>query len=249
MPDSSSGSPGERPSRATWHFNFGDGLVAWAGSKPPDVATLKQARTIGSRHNQSHVPVWAFSTTRNAHLRLESGVEHDLVRELDQRVDVVWLVSQPAKLLYQWLGHRKLQSHVPDLLSLDDKGKVTVWDVRPAGRQDEAFVAAADATREACDVFRWSYEPFDAMGTTRRTNLMWLDGYRQPMPCYAESLRELRANLRTSSTIGDVMALDAGSGHVLAAMWHGIRSGLLTSDLDQRLDPHARIKFAEAAGR
>jgi len=44
-------------------------------------------------------------------------------------------------------------------------------------------------------------------------------------PWYAGSLRLIREYLEGDGTIEDVLALDAGGGHVVSAMWHGIWSG------------------------
>ncbi len=42
---------------------------------------------------------------------------------------------------------------------------------------------------------------------------------------YAGSLRMLGEEPDGERTIGDVLAADAGGGHVISAMWHGIWDG------------------------
>jgi hypothetical protein len=49
------------------------------------------------------------------------------------------------------------------------------------------------------------------------------------------SLRLLHEYLEGQGTIADVLGLDAGGGHVLSAMWHGIWSGQIECDLDAQL--------------
>ena len=235
------------PSGPRWHFNFGAGTTPWVGPAPPDLARIRQARGIRNRRNQSHVPVWAFSITVGQHLRLESGLEHDLVRDLDQRPSIVWLVPQPARVLFQGAMSGRHDFHYPDLLSIDVAGVVTVWDVRPVERQDEKFQSHAELTREACATFGWRYELFSGMSATRRVNLMWLDGYRRTMPWHRTALKMLGENLGTLWTIGQAIDLDEGEGHLLSAVWHGIRSGDLTVDLDERLGRETRVCLTTSA--
>ena len=58
---------------------------------------LKRTRTPKAKAKSKHVPVYAYAVTIRRHLHLESGLEHDLVRELDRQPDVTWLVAQPCK--------------------------------------------------------------------------------------------------------------------------------------------------------
>jgi len=167
------------------------------------------------------------------HLRLESALEQDLVRDLDVQRQVAWLVAQPARLRWVSKPSQQRHSHVPDLLSVKDDGTVTVWDVRPVDRQDEKFEAAAQATKEACDRWGWRYEVFSGISTTRRTNLLWLDAYRRPMPWYPAAL-SIPALDRPSFLLRAAINTDGGHGHVLSAVWHALRTGAYSCDLDQR---------------
>ncbi len=165
------------------------------------------------------------------HVRLESSLEHDLFRDLDRRAEIATLVAQP--LLLEWPGPREpVDKHTPDLLSMDNAGAVTVWDVRPAEMQDEEFIADSEWTREACGEVGWGYEVFAEITPIRRLNLMWLDGFRRPMPWYEPGLAAIREALPTGGTMGQLRELDGGAGHILSAMWHAIWSGEIRSDLD-----------------
>lgn len=217
-----------------WVVDVGDGPAVWdweAG--PPDVRVMARVRSPRSRARSRHVPVWAYATTTDAHLHLESGLEHDLLRELDRRPDVVWLVPQPCRLQLPLQRRRRRLAHVPDLLSLTADGQVTVWDARARTRQDAEFTLRADHTRRACAVVGWRYEVFTGLPPVRRLNLLWLHAYRQPMPWYEESLQLLADPAsRRPATIGDVLAADDGSRELMAALWHGIWSGRISCDLD-----------------
>lgn len=246
MSDSNGGSLGERPP-ARWMFNVDGELVEWDWSSPPDPHSMGSVREIKrARSRQAHTPRWAYSVTMSRHLRLESSLEHDLVRDLDRRADVTVLVSQPARL--EWLGPRKrLEQHIPDLLSVDTDGVVAVWNVRPAEKQDEEFLADSQRTRQACAEVGWRYELFSGMASVRRINLMWLDGFRRPMPWYEPGLAAIREALPMGGTIAQVQHLDGGAGHVLSATWHGIWSGQLVADLDAPFAGETELRFAAEA--
>lgn len=241
--------PSESASRtAQWEFDHGHGAMSWLGTSAPDTTALRQVRSIPSRRGAGHVPTFAYSLTVGAHLRLESGLEHDLVRELDRRPDVVWLVPQPARIKVT-LDQRQRIWHVPDLLSVSDDGRVTVWDVRPADRRDEAFWEIAHSSKEASRSLGWSYELFGGMSVVRRTNLMWLDGYRREMPWYREALTDLTSHLDRAGQfeLGLVLEMDGGEGHLLSALWFAIRSGLADCDLDLPLRPETALTWHDSA--
>jgi len=232
-------------SETEWLFDVGAGLALWPWTQPPDAAHLRRARTPRAKAKSGHVPVFAYSVTTKTHLHLESGLEHDLVRELDRQSDVTWLAAQPCRLRLPAKRHGRRLEHTPDVLSRHTDGTVRIWDVRPLARQDEDFTLKSRLTAEACAEVGWRYEIFAGMARVRRVNVMWLYAYRRPMPWYAGSLRRLREHLELSRTIGDVLDLDAGGGHVISAMWYGIWSGELECDLDQRLKRTTRIRVAE----
>jgi len=241
VPDSSCGSLGERPP-AGWSFNIDGVLTEWDWAVAPDPYAMGSTRQIRrARARQSYAPAWAFSVTTGTQLRLESGLEHDLVRELDRQPQVRWLVSQPACLEWPRSPSRRATKHTPDLLSLDADGAVTVWDVRPREKQDEEFVLVSELTRAACADVGWRYEVFSEIPPVRRSNLLWLSGFRRPMPWHASSLAVIRDSLSGEGTLADVQHLDDGAGHILSAMWHGIWSGLLDCDLDEPFTGTTRL--------
>ncbi|MDN5793213.1 MAG: hypothetical protein L0H22_09185, partial [Brevibacterium aurantiacum] len=80
---------------------------------------MSRVRTPKSKAKSRHVPMYAYSITTRGHIRLESGLEHDLLRELDRRPDVAWLVSQPMRLRLPAKRARRRLEHTPDLLSVD----------------------------------------------------------------------------------------------------------------------------------
>ena len=222
----------DRDLETEWLFDVGAGLSPWSAAHLPELSRLQRTRTPRVKARSTHIPVYAYSVTTGTHLHLESGLEHDLVRELDRRPDVTWLVAQPCRLRLPARRRGRRVEHTPDLLSLHDDGTVRLWDARPAARQDSDFALKARLTAEACAEFGWRHVVFAGLSRVRRVNLMWLHAYRRPMPWYAGSLRLLCEYVELDGTISDVLALDAGGGHVVSAMWHGIWSGQIDCDLN-----------------
>ncbi len=242
MSDSICGGNEGHPRAAVWSFDLGDGVIPWVGSAPPDVRSLRSVRRIRSRSGAGHVPTHAYSTTTGGHLRLESGLEHDLVRDLDRDPSVVWLVAQPARLRLAGSDAGGIGA-VPDLLSLSDGGQVTVWAVRPTGRQDEKFAGHVEQIRDGCAQFGWTQRVFAGMNPTRRSNLMWLDGYRRTMPWYRAAREHLFHATEGAITFGDVLDVDGGEGHVVSAVWHAVRHGVLECDLDEPFTQDTELRF------
>ncbi len=218
----------------TWTFRFAEGPTAWDWADgPPDPRLLVSIRTPKSTEKSRHIPVQAWSVTLGGPIRVESGVEHDLVRELDRDQDIVWMVSQPVRLRLVTANGRP-RVHTPDLLTVDRAEEVTIWDVRPAEKQDERFTESRDLTARACADVGWRYRVFDGGDRIRRYNLRWLTAYRMPMPWYANARHELIAICSAAdATIGTVLKSDKGAGHLTSAMWHYAWTGLLVIDLDQ----------------
>ena len=216
-----------------WQFDLGEGLRTWEWSEAPDVTALRRTRTPKAKAGSVHVPVFAFSTTTKTHLHLESGLEHDLVRDLDRRTDVTWVVPQPLMLSLPATRRGRRLEHTPDLLTRHDDGSVCVWDARPEAKRDEVFDVKAGLTEKACREVGWQYGLFSGLPPVRRINLIWLGAYRRDMPWYPGSLARILDVLGPRHAIGDVVTLDAGGGHLLSAMWHAIWTGRYRCDLDQ----------------
>ncbi|MFZ3393950.1 TnsA-like heteromeric transposase endonuclease subunit [Rhodococcus sp. 7Tela_A2] len=229
---------------AEWWFkpsSEGSGLLwDWCGAPPPVYSLAPVRRTRSSEHNR-HIPVTAFSTTTGGHLALESGLEHDLVRRLDRLSSVTWLVAQPVEL--RWTEPRKFR-HVPDLLSTDAGGAVTLWDVRNPRRLDEKFTLQSDKTRSACAAVGWRYEVFTGLGEVERLNLLWLHGYRR-RPSWQGGIEE--AILATAAgrcvVLDDLFALDDGSGQAKSAVWHLVWNGTLQVDLESKLTGRTSVRI------
>lgn len=214
----------ERPgSRAEWDC---------ATLGPPDATDLLPTRRPSSGDFSRHIPRRAHAATTGTTIELESGLEHDLLRWLDQRADVTWLVAQPVRFHFPATGLRRAVAHTPDLLSQHADGSVALWDARPTERRTDDFLFKAAMTAEACRRVGWSHEVFSGLPTATRLNLLWLNGYRRPMPWHPEWCREIESLLRLRPwTLGELRARDDGSGELVATLWHLIASGKIECDL------------------
>lgn len=209
-----------------------DEPVAWepgAGSFPVD--RLVSCRTPASHDRSRHIPVRAYSRCMRSTLRLESGLEHDLLRVVDRSPETTWIVTQPVRL--KWRQGRSQRSHVPDMLTTDARGGVTLWDARPQERMDERFHTAAEVAGTFARLAGWQYRCFSGLEEQQRLNLMWLHGYRLVRPWYPQRTAEILTGLaerRGTAQLGDLLGLDDGSGEVTSTVWHLVYTGRLALD-------------------
>lgn len=148
----------------------------------PEPRALLPTRRPSSGDFSRHIPRRAFAATAGTSIDLESGLEHDLLRWLDLRADVTWLVGQPVRFHFLKSRQRREVVHTPDLLSQHADGSVVLWDARPNRGRDESFEAKAELTAEACSRIGWRYDVFEGLPTPTRMNLLWLSGFRRQMP-------------------------------------------------------------------
>lgn len=234
---------------ARWSFRI-DGVVRewdWSGGAPVP-QHLGSVRKPRSTEWSRHVPVHSHSVTTGAPIHVESGLEHDLVLDLDRRNDVGWLVAQPCRIEFVSGLTGRRRRHVPDLLSLTKGGEVTLWDVRPEGRRDAKFDDAAQATEIASGRRGWHYEVFGGFELARTYNQRWLAAYRRTEPWH-EPCRSaiILAATDPDAKIGTVIELDGGSGHLLSTMWHEMWSGSIEADLDRPLTRQTPLRWVESS--
>lgn len=225
----------------TWTFRVGGDTTSWdwaLGDPNPESLTPVRRPTSGAASR--HIPVRAFSTTTNDYVELESGLEHDLVRQLDRDRSVTWLVGQPFTIAWLIDGQEKRATHTPDLLSVDARGQVTVWDVkRPEAAARDDFAAIMAATREACHTVGWTYRLFTGLTPVHRHNLIWLHAYRRRPAWAAAYEKDLLQAARAGCSLGDVVR--AASSEALAVIWHLIWSGDLRVDFEERWSMSTRV--------
>lgn len=228
-----------------WTFRFPDGPLRWDWSYgPPDTHALLPIRSPRSTEKSRHIPVQAYSSVTQSSLSLESGLEYDLLLELDRQPSMSWLVPQPARLTIEGEAKRRRRVHTPDLLAAEEDGSVTVWNVRGADRQNKKFLCNSQAASEACREVGWGYKVFAGHTRAKRYNLRWLAAYRRPMPWHPAAKIELvQICKRSSATMQDVFTSDRDSGHLISAMWHYAWLGDLVVDIDDRISKKSAITW------
>lgn len=132
---------------------------------------------------------------------------------------------------------------MPDLLSVDDSGAVTLWNARPEHKMDEQFMAQVAMVETACATVGWRHEVFAGLGRTERLNLLWLHGYRRKPAWYEQVAGEIAAAAaRPAATLGSLFRLDPGDGEVIAAVWHLVWTGELDTDLTLPLTAETSVQ-------
>ncbi|SPM33777.1 hypothetical protein MRAB57_1581, partial [Mycobacterium rhizamassiliense] len=215
----------------------------WRQRGAPPVDALVSVRRPHSSKRNRHIPVTAYSMTNGDHIVLESGLEHDLLRRVDRDPAVRRITAQPFRLA--WAGSTP-GFHIPDLLTLDVDGSVTVWDARPPEGQDDEFLRAVAETREACSAVGWAHEIFSGLELVERLNLLWLHGFRRPPPWLCRYERQILTAAQDGTTIEQLFALDQGDGEVISCIWHLVWTGALRADITAVLDPKSSVECPEA---
>lgn len=232
--------PADRWDCVSWSVDVGDGPVGWEWSAGPvPVRQLRPIRGPRSTAKSRHIPVRAHCVTTGEELRLESGLEHDLLRELDRTPSIEWIVAQPLRLtLCRNRGKNRggrARQHVPDLLTLSNDGVVTVWDVRPVERQDERFLQSVEWTRDACSERGWRHAVFGGHSPVVRSNLMWLHAFRHDEPWMIAAAGELNRRFSSDSFALSDLEKDASAPQLVATVWHLLWNGRLQTDLERPL--------------
>lgn len=224
---------------ATWFISLtrpGVGSEWDVGAKgAPDPRQLLPTRRPTSGDFSRHIPRRFWSATTGRCGEVESGLEHDLVRWVDHRRDVVHLVEQPVRFRFTVPGKRRPVHHTPDLLSQHADGTVTLWDARPASRVEDSLRFAMERTAAACREVGWSYELFTGLPTAKRMNLLWLHGYRRPVSWHRAQQLTLERLVDGDRTIGVIRNCNEAGGSVelLGTMWHLIAIGVIDCDLSR----------------
>lgn len=205
---------------------------------PPPWRDLETVRSVKVRALSRHIPGSPYCWTTGSHVWVESGLEMDLVRELDRRPEVVWLVSQPCRVLLS-NGLR----HVPDMLEVRADGDVCLWDVRPKRRQDSQFMAVTAQTQLACNRVGMGYELFDDSHPVRMGNLRWLGCYARPEALWPLDVISRAVEDGRAQTVGEVLNLFDADPRVVAGLWHLLWRGDLITDLDAAITDESPLSM------
>ena len=210
---------------------------------PPDPRQLLATRRPTSGDFSRHIPRRFWSATTGRSGEVESGLEHDLVRWLDLRGDVVWLVEQPVRFRFTVPGRKRPVYHTPDLLSQHADGSVVLWDARPADKVDDDLRSIVERTAAICRDVGWFHELFTGLPTATRMNLLWLNGYRRPVYWHENWLQALERLVAGARTVGDIRNHDRVSGELCGTMWHLIATGVIDCDLSRPVNDQTVLSW------
>jgi hypothetical protein len=186
--------------------------------------------------------------TMGDHICLESGLEHDLLRRVDRDPAIRLIVAQPLRLSWPGTkaGSRSRRYHIPDLLTADGDGEVTIWDAKAEDRIDDEFRSVVERTRRACHDVGWRYELFTGLANAERLNLIWLHGFRKRPPWADEFEDRLRSAITAAdTTLGGLFSLDDGTGRLISTVWHLMWRGVLAVDMAAPITKRTAVTFAK----
>lgn len=236
--------PGRQEDVVRWKFKVGESdqpeVWDWSSLGLPTIQHLKPVRDPVASARSRHTALLAYSTvTKTEHL-LESGLEHDLFRSVDRLQNTAWIVAQPA--IIEVSGQQRPAKHIPDLLTLDKNGLVTVWDARPPEKQDAQFRSAALLTGDACRAVGIAYRVFGGLSTVHRLNLLWLHSSRR-RPRWQDTYEPLLLAQVADGPkpFSHLIAAHPRKGQITATLWHLLWRGDLQLDLTRQVLPDSPI--------
>ena len=229
------------PLTAQWEQRIGDEVrtVNPVDLDPDDLIAAEPFRAVTSSKRSRNIVVAVWSVTGQCVRSLESGLEHDLHRYLDQPRVSRAVLPQPFRISIA------TGSHVPDFAQLGLDGTVTIWDCRPESKIDARARSTFEWTAQAADAVGWRYEVFTGMTAIERQNRMFCNGYRVTTtgrgrllrPWIPENTPRVLAAAAAPTTMEALYALDDGSGGVIATVWHLISRNDLVVDMCSEITP------------
>jgi hypothetical protein len=216
-----------------------------------EVAAGLPVRDFRWYKGRRHYSGWYYATTGGRLVAYESRLELARVLLADFARDVVGIAAQPFQLTGDD-GDRS-RRHVPDLLLVHADGLVTVVDVKPAERAEEAkFVEQFAWMRRLCSLRGWAFEVWVGADPVFVENVRFLAGYRRQQVVESRLFPEVLASARTQRTIGGIEKA-LSERHCVdllrPALLHLVWSGALAADLSRPLSTRTPVRFADEAER
>lgn len=187
-------------------------------------ATALPVRRLKSHARQRHYSGRFWSATTAGHVPYESRLELDRLWLADFEPGVHWIAAQPMWFAGQ--DGEVLRRHAPDLLLTDQRGSMTVVDVKPAQFVERPQVQAVFRwTARLCQAKGVGYEVWSGADPVRLANIRAFAVARRGID--PAVLAAASAAGRTGMTVGQVEGLLATSGQprgrlaILALLWRG----------------------------
>jgi hypothetical protein len=186
---------------------------------------------------RQHYSGWYWSATTQRMVIYESRLELARVLLADFDRSVVAVAAQPLQLTGS--DEDRVRRHVPDLLLVHRNGAVTIVDVKPARKREDAQVQALMAwTRDVVALRGWGFEAWYGAPHTLLANVSFLAGYRRDWVVEQGLIPSVLAAVGPGSSIVDAeRALrPVEEARVRPVVLHLIWRGLLTANLEHPLD-------------
>lgn len=192
---------------------------------------------------------WYWSATTGGLVAYESRLELARVLLADFDPAVTAIAAQPFQLT--GADGDRVRRHVPDLLLRDASGLITVVDVKPAHRLDDAQVQAVFRwTARAVAARGWAFEVWSGADPVVLENVRFLAGYRRPATIDGALPPLVLDAARRWQTIGELeLALrpHAVTATARPAILHLLWRGDLRADLSARLAGQTRVWLDDRA--
>lgn len=229
------------PDALLWSFKIAGLRRIWDwGYGAPDPRILEPIRRPYAGRYACHNPVEAWSITTRSRIRVESGLEFDLFRELDRDPILIWIVAQPLALSVPG-PRRRFSEHFPDFLTLDVNGRLKIWDVKSPDRIETLHIPRQIA-EVACTAKGIGYDVFTGFETARKVNLNWIDAYRNKPTNFDDFIGLIDNFVSEGCRFGDL--LEHVGHYGIPVVWHCVWAGLLRIDLDRRTTEASKVTLA-----
>lgn len=190
-----------------------DGEVVTTSLRQLDLQRASTALPVRQRRSharQRHYSGRFWSATTRGHVPYESRLELDRLWVADFDPGVLWIASQP--MWFVGFDEGVARRHAPDLLLTDERGSMTVVDVKPARFVKRPEVQAVFRwTARLCQAKGVRYEVWSGAEPVALANIRAFAVARRGIE--AADLAAASAAGRTGMTVGQVEDLLTASGH------------------------------------
>ncbi|MDO5740614.1 MAG: TnsA-like heteromeric transposase endonuclease subunit [Ornithinimicrobium sp.] len=198
-------------------------------------STALPVRRLRSHARQRHYCGRFWSATTGGHVPYESRLELDRLWLADFDPDVRWIAAQP--MWFAGPDDGTTRRHAPDLLLTDQRGSMTVVDVKPAQFVKRSQVQAVFRwTARLCQAKGVGYQVWSGADPVALANIRGFAVARRGIQ--PSELAAAAAAARTGMKVGQVEDLLAACGHprgrlaVLGLLWRGDWTVDMTKPVD-----------------
>ncbi|MEV0133684.1 TnsA-like heteromeric transposase endonuclease subunit [Dactylosporangium sp. NPDC050688] len=212
-----------------------------------DLATVGPVREFRWYKGRRFYSGWYWSSTTGGLVAYESLLELARILLADFDPDVSGIAAQPFQMREE--SARVTRRHVPDLLLSHRDGRVTVVDVKPAGRLADVKVRAVFGwTAELLSLRGWDFEVWSGADLVTLANVRFLAGYRRAFTVDTDLCPALLELADAQTSVGGIerAAGALGAPHVVRpVLLYLLWSGRLRTELSTVLSAASPVWRAE----